>query len=55
MKNYTINIKLYIFVFRAIKSRRMRGAGLVARMGRQERCIHSIGNKTWGKEATCKT
>jgi hypothetical protein len=31
---------------RAMKSRRMRGAGHIARMGGEEKCIRSLGEKT---------
>ena len=38
----------------AIKSRRMRWGGHVARMG-EEKCIQSSGGETWGKETAWKT
>jgi hypothetical protein len=40
---------------RVIKSRRMRWAGHVARIGeREKRCIQGFGGETWGKEITWK-
>jgi hypothetical protein len=41
-------------IFRVIKSRRMKWAGHVARMGRRETCT-GFGGETWGKETTGKT
>jgi hypothetical protein len=40
---------------RMIKSRRMRWAGHVARMGEEEECIFDIGGKAGRKETTGKT
>jgi hypothetical protein len=39
---------------RVIKSRRMRWAGHVLRMG-DDRCVQDFDGDTWGKESTCKT
>jgi len=41
-------------IIRVTKSRRMRWAGHVARMGEKERFICNSGGKTWGEQATCK-
>jgi len=41
-------------IVRVMKSRRMRWAGHVARMGR-ERCMHCFDGETSGKETTWKT
>ena len=41
-------------VFRVIKSRRMRWAGHVVRIG-DEGCIQDFGGETWGKETTWQT
>jgi hypothetical protein len=41
-------------IIRMIKSRRMRWAGHVARMGKEE-CIQDIGEKTRWKETTGET
>ena len=41
-------------IVRVIKSRLIRWAGHVARMG-EERCIEGFGGETGGKETTCKT
>jgi hypothetical protein len=38
-----------------IKSRRMRGAGYVTRMGGEKECIENIGVKARRKEITRKT
>jgi len=40
--------------FRVIKSRRMRWAGHVVRVGGEE-CIQDFGSKTWGKETSWQT
>jgi hypothetical protein len=37
------------------KSRRVRWAGIVARIGEEEKCMWGFGGETWGKEATWKT
>jgi hypothetical protein len=42
-------------IIRMIKSRRMRWAGHLARMGRDEECIQDIGGKARIKETTRKT
>jgi hypothetical protein len=42
-------------IIRVIKSRRMRWAGHVARMGAEEECIQNIGGKASRKETTRKT
>ena len=42
-------------IVRVIKSRRMRWAGHVARMGVEERLIQGFGWETRGKEATWET
>jgi hypothetical protein len=39
-------------IIRVIKSRRMRWAGHVARMGEKERCIPDFGRETRGKATT---
>jgi len=39
-------------IFRAIKSRRMKWAEHVARMGGEERCVQGFGGETLGKETT---
>jgi hypothetical protein len=41
-------------IIRVIKSRRLRWAGHVARMG-EKRCIQGSSGETWGKETTWKT
>ena len=40
-------------IIRVIKSRRMKWAGYVARMG--ERRVQGFGGETWGYESTWKT
>jgi hypothetical protein len=42
-------------IIRMIKSRRMRLAGHVTRMGEKEKCIYDIGEKARSKETTRKT
>jgi hypothetical protein len=42
-------------IIRIIKSRRMRWARHVARMGGKEKCVYVIGGKARGKETTKKT
>jgi hypothetical protein len=42
-------------IIRMMKSRRMRWAGHVARMGGEEECIYDIGGKSRRKETTGKT
>jgi len=42
-------------IFRAIKSRIMRWAGHVARMGVQDRCTQVLSGETLSKETTWKT
>jgi len=37
-------------IVRVIKSRRMRWAGRVARMGGEQRCIQGFGGETWKTE-----
>jgi hypothetical protein len=39
-------------IVRAIKSRRMRWAGYVVRIGGRERCLQGFGGETRGKETT---
>jgi len=36
-------------IIRVIKSKRMKWAGHVARIGGEERCIQGFGGETWGK------